>query len=43
MKIFNRIAFKDNSFIQLQLYTTSWYILAHTILFIIGLYTSDFT
>ena len=43
MKIFNWILFKDNSFIQLQLYTTSWYILAHMILLIIGLHTSEFT
>ena len=43
MKVFNRIIFKDNSFIRLHIYTTSWYILADTILFNIGLHTSDFT
>ena len=43
MKIFNEIIFKDNSFNQLELFTTSWYILAHTIHFIISLHTSNFT
>ena len=43
MKIFDEIIFKDNSFNQLQLFTTSWYISAHTIHFIIGLHTSNFT